>query len=253
MKILGRLLLWCIPALLILLGYTLRQSNTTAFLGLVCWALAAVIFCYLVLWRLLRRFATLVKVLSVILTLILTVGVILASITGIRIGIAASGEPDAKCQYIVVLGAKVNGTEPSRTLRERIDATAAYLQANPDTVAVVSGGQGDDEGISEAQCMYNGLVERGIEADRIWLEDQATSTWENLNFSLDIIEEKTGTRPTEIGLLSSEFHLYRGTMFAEACGVTAHGIPATTGNQVYLVNYFLREIAGVWHYYILGG
>lgn len=253
MKLLGRILLWCIPGLLILLGYTLRQTHTTAFLGLVCWVLAAVIFCYLVLWRLLRRFAKLVKVLSILLTSILTVGVIVVSVTGVRIGMAASGEPDVQCQYIVVLGAKVNGTEPSRTLRERIDAAAEYLNANPDSIAVVSGGQGADEGISEAQCMYNELIDRGIAPERIWLEDQATSTWENLNFSLDLIEEKTGTRPGEIGLLSSEFHLYRGTLFAKECGVQAHGIPATTGDNVYFINYFLREIAGVWHYIILGG
>lgn len=253
MKLIGRILLWCIPALLIVLGYFLRQTHTTAFLGLVCWALAAVIFCYLVLWRLIRRFAKLVKVLSILLTLVLTVGVIVVSITGVLIGLAAKGEPDVQCQYIVVLGAKVNGTAPSRTLQERIDAAAKYLAAYPETIAVVSGGQGADEGISEAQCMYNGLVQRGIAPERIWLEDQATSTWENLNFSLDLIEEKTGTRPEEIGLLSSEFHLYRGTLFAKECGVTAHGIPATTGDNVYLINYFLREIAGVWHYIILGG
>lgn len=253
MKIAGKLLLWCIPGLLILLGYGLRQSHTTSFLGLICWTLAAVIFCYLVLWVVLRRFSKLVKALSTILTLLLTLGVIVVSITGVLIGVAASGEPEAKCQYIVVLGAKVNGTEPSRVLRERIDAAAEYLNANPGTIAIVSGGQGSDEGISEAQCMYNGLVQRGIDPQRIWLEDQATSTWENLNFSLNLIEEKTGSRPTEIGLLTSEFHLYRGTMFAKECGVEAYGIPATTGDTVYLINYFLREIAGVWHYMILGG
>jgi uncharacterized SAM-binding protein YcdF (DUF218 family) len=252
-KVLGKIFLWCIPALLILLGYSLRQSHTTSFLGLICWVVAVVIFCYLVLWRLLRRFAKLVQVLSTILTILLGIGVVVVSVTGVFIGMAASGEPDAQCQYIVVLGAKVNGTEPSRTLRERIDAAAAYLEANPDTVAVVSGGQGDDEGISEAQCMYNALVERGIDPNRIWMEDQATSTWENLNFSLDLIEAKTGTRPEEIGLLSSEFHLYRGTLFAKECGVQAYGIPAKTGDRVYFINYFLREIAGVWHYYILGG
>ncbi len=253
MKVLGKVFLWCIPALLILLGYSLRQSHTTSFLGLICWAVAVVIFCYLVLWQILSRFAKLVKVLSTLLTLVLTIGVVIVIATGVLIGVAAKGQPEAPCRYIVVLGAKVNGTEPSRTLRERIDAAAEYLDANPNTVAVVSGGQGDDEGISEAQCMYNGLVERGIDPDRIWMEDQATSTWENLNFSLDLIEAKTGMRPEEIGLLSSEFHLYRGTLFAKECGVQAYGIPARTGDSVYFINYFLREIAGVWHYIILGG
>jgi uncharacterized SAM-binding protein YcdF (DUF218 family) len=85
------------------------------------------------------------------------------------------------------------------------------------------------------------------------MEDQAASTWGNLNLSLDLIEAKTGTRPTKIGLVSSEFHLYRAKLFAKECGVEAVGIPGKTGDFIHFLNYYLREIAGVWHYLILGG
>ena len=166
---------------------------------------------------------------------------------------ASVGQPDKSCQYMVVLGAKVNGTSPSLSLADRLDAAYDYLTDHPQVIAVLSGGQGPDEGISEAQCMYNVLTQRGIDPQRLWMEGRSTSTWENINFSLDLIESKTGTRPDTIGLLSSEYHLFRAGMLAKDCGVKAVGIPAPTSWLSLRVNYFTREVAGVWHYIILGG
>ena len=160
--------------------------------------------------------------------------------------------PDTDCEYIVVLGAKVNGTAPSLSLSDRIRAAESYLKAHPDTVAILSGGQGEDEGISEAQCMFEGLTAQGIDPNRLWLEDQATSTWENIRFTLDLIEEKTGDRPETIGLVSSEYHLFRADLFARECGVETVGIPSATSWFSIKLNYFMREAAGVWHYLILG-
>lgn len=241
-----------LPAILIFMGLLLRLRNATAFLGLIAFGMAVVILCYHFLRRLNVKYLKVTRLCTMILTIILCIGFAVAAVTAILIGKAAAGNEQNNLAYIVVLGAKVNGTEPSRTLRERIDAAAVYLLENPNAIAVVSGGQGSDEGISEAQCIYNGLVQRGIASERIWLEDQATSTWENLTFSLDLIQDNTGCRPNEIGLVTSEFHLYRGTLFAKECGVQVYGIPAKTENPVYFLNYFLREIAGVWHYIILG-
>ena len=147
----------------------------------------------------------------------------------------------------------MEGTAPAVSLQSRINAAYDYLTANPDTIAILSGGQGEDEGISEAQCMFNNLTAMGIDADRLWLEDKSTSTWENLKFSLAVIESKTGSKPEKIGILSSEYHLYRAGLFAEDCGFEAVGIPAHTEQFTIRINYFLREVAGVWHYYVLGG
>lgn len=244
---------WLIPAVLILMGCTLRLSNATSFLGLILWVTAALVSCYYLLALLKNSRPKAAKIWTVTLTVIVALGVAVVAVTGIVMAGSLSGDTERECDYIVVLGAKVNGAAPSRTLRERIDAACDYLNAHPDAIAVVSGGQGSDEGVSEAECMFNGLTERGIDPERIWMEDQATSTWENLNFSLDLIEEKTGSRPTQIGLVSSEFHLFRAGLFAKECGVEAVGIPGKTGDFTHFLNYYLREIAGVWHYFILGG
>ena len=101
--------------------------------------------------------------------------------------------------------------------------------------------------------MFNELTARGIPARRLWLEDRSTSTWENLNFSLDLIEAKTGTRPAQLGVLSSEYHLFRASLFAKACGVDFVGIPARTSRPAQAINHFMREVAGIWHYLLLGG
>lgn len=236
-----------------ILGAILRGAHTTSFLGLISWCLAGLSVCA-GFWMLLHdRRPRIAKIFGSILAGILAVGLVMVTVVGVLVATAPLKTADRPCSYIVVLGAKVNGTAPSRTLQERIDAAYDYLMAHPETVAVLSGGQGSDEGVSEAQCMYNVLTERGIQPERLWLEEQATSTWENLKFSLAVIEEKTGSAPETIGIVSSAYHMYRAGIFAEKCGTRAVAIPAATENKVHFINYYLREIAGVWHYIILGG
>ena len=113
---------------------------------------------------------------------------LLAFIAGESLILLNAGEPPPKgVDYVVVLGAKVNGATPSLTLKYRIDKAYDYLRENPDTVVVASGGQGPNEGISEASAMFNRFVGKGISPERILLEDRSTSTTENLVFSRECI------------------------------------------------------------------
>ena len=245
---------WLIPGVFLLLGFFLyRTVHGHGFLGLICLCVAAVFTCYYLLDFLQRKYQKSAKALRIILTAGLCLGILVFAVTEGLVIKASLGSDDTDCQYIVVLGAKVNGTAPSVSLSDRLDAAYEYLTEHPQTIAVLSGGQGEDESISEAECMFQQLTARGIDPQRLWLEEQATSTWENLKFSLNLIEEKTGTRPQKIGLLSSEYHLFRAGLFARDCGVEALGIPASTSWVSIRLNYFLREVAGVWHYIILGG
>lgn len=244
---------WLLPAALLLLSlFFYTGIHGHSFLGLVCLCLAGVVIAYYILDLLKKRFPKTVKALTITFTTILCVGVLIFTVTEAVIIHASFGQPNADCSYVVVLGAKVNGTSPSLSLSDRICAAESYLKAHPDTTAILSGGQGADEGISEAQCMFHELTMRGIEPERLWLESKSTSTQENLRFSLALIEEKTGTRPAQIGLLSSEYHLFRASLFAKECGVTAIGIPAQTSWFSIKLNYFMREVAGIWHYILLG-
>ena len=236
-----------------LVFFLLALLPTYAYVRLIPAALAVIVGLYGLLALLARKKPGPARVLCCVLTTVLMVGVVLVSITGLCILRAGAAEPESPCDYIVVLGAQVRDSGPSRSLQESIDRDYEYLPETPDTVAIVTGGKGADEPISEAQCMFDQLVKMGIPPERIWMEDNATSTWENLKFSLDIIEERTGTRPASVGVVSSEYHLFRTAMQASRRGLEIHGISAKTTNPVRWLHYFVREIAGVWHYLILGG
>jgi len=245
---------WLIPLGFVALSvffYTAVRGYS--FSGLICLALAALISCYYLLSILKKRHLRVAKALRTTLNILVCLGLVIVTVTGGIIVNAARGAEDQNCKYVVVLGCRVYDDGPSLSLQDRIRAAYDYLTAHPDAICIVTGGQGADEPMTEAQCLYDHLTALGIRGERIWLEEAATSTWENLVFSLDLIEEKTGTRPESIGLLSSEYHLFRASLFARDCGVTALGIPAETSWISLRINNYLREIAGVWHYIILGG
>ena len=224
-----------------------------SFSALVCLSIVGIILVYKGLRLLGSKYPQDARTLKRIFTILLSIGLLVVGITEAIIIKASFGDPRQHCDYMVVLGAGVRGDVPSLSLRNRIDAAYDYLTEHPDVTAILSGGQGEGENITEAQCMFDHLTAMGIDESRLWMEDQATSTWENLNFSLDMIEEKTGQRPEELGVLSSEYHLFRASLFADACGVEFLGIPAKTTKLSLRVNYFMREVAGVWHYLLLGG
>ena len=140
--------------------------------------------------------------------------------------------------YIIVLGAKVNGTQPGGALRNRIQVAYEYWQQSPDTVIIASGGQGSDEGISEAECMRRGLIERGVPEENIILEDTSTSTYENLRNSLALISYD---EQTKIGVVTNNFHVYRAMKIARAAGnADFHGIYVYT-SLISFPHYMLRE------------
>ena len=247
------ILKWLVPVLFILLAILCYTTPGYSFSGLVCLGIAGVIIAYYLIALLGKHSFMASKIVRTILTSLLIAGILIVGVTEILIIKAAQGDPDTPSEYIVVLGAGLRGSEPSKILTDRINTAYTYLTAHPDVVCIVSGGQGPGEDISEAQCMFDHLTAMGIDGSRIWMEDKSTSTWENFQFTLNLIQEKTGTRPETIGVISNEFHLFRAGLFAEKSGVTPIGIPAPTSYLSLKLNYFLREAAGVWHYLILGG
>ena len=223
-----------------------------SFTALVCLCIIGIILFYgfmPMVGRVLPRFA---RVCTIVFTLALICGLILFGVTEYFIIRASFGTPETQVDYLVVLGAKVRQDGPSVSLWDRIYETVSYLNAHPDTIAIVSGGQGEDEPITEAKSMHDELVKLGISEDRIWMEYKATSTDENLRYSLDLIEEKTGRRPQTLGVLSSEYHLFRASLMAKKLGIEFVGVPAKTTKITQLINHAMREVAGVWHFYIFG-
>lgn len=129
----------------------------------------------------------------------------------------------------VVLGAQVKPWGPSTLLRQRIDAARLYLEENTASSAVLTGGKGDDEIVSEAQCMFENLVDVGISPDRLYKEDQASNTEQNIRYSLAII--KDNDLPRDIAVVTDSYHQLRARIIAAKTDKTVKVSAVNTKNN----------------------
>lgn len=144
---------------------------------------------------------------------------------------------------VIVLGAGVNGTEPSLSLRVRLEAALEYIADKPDIPIVVSGSQGPNEDISEAQCMADWLIAHGVEESRILIEDQADNTRENIAFSKEMLFENGYDTTAQFAVVSSDYHLCRAAVYWELPGMVpvAAKMPERYQRSLLTVNYYIRE------------
>ena len=145
-----------------------------------------------------------------------------AVIEGMILSMAHSA-PEPGLEHIIVLGAAVIGGKPSNTLILRTDTAAEYLFDNPAALAVASGGVSSGETISEAACIRDGLIERGIDPSRILVEDGSHDTEQNIRMSLALIPEGES-----VGVVSDGYHLFRASLIARRCGRSVFPIPSRT-------------------------
>lgn len=169
----------------------------------------------------------------------------------VPIGYAALTATKSDAPYVIVLGAAVYGQTPSISLRHRSDRAVEHLRANPAALAVLSGGQGEGEDISEAECMGRYLREKGVPQSRILLEDKSTSTLENLTFSRAVIEGAGGDS-SHVAVVSSSYHLYRARRMAAGLGMAADGLKSVDGFPIYMTGMYLREALAVWKLWVMG-
>lgn len=184
------------------------------------------------------------------------------------LGVASSDMPNL--DYVIVLGAKVEEGRISNSLQKRLDKAIEYSQKNPDTVFILSGGQGKDEPTSEAQMMYEYLRYNGVPERQMVLEQQSASTVENIAYSkllIDKMEQEKDAKkplnmeedhskapgpymivedkPIQIGVLTSNFHIFRATQIARKRGIEEiYGIGART-DRVLFLHLCVRECAAI--------
>ena len=151
---------------------------------------------------------------------------------------------------VIVLGAAVHGKTPSRTLRYRLKRAVEYHKQNPNAIIIVSGGQGAQEDISEAEAMKIYLVENGVAGDKIIKEDKSTSTTENFKFSKEILDKHFSGDYTA-AFITNEYHILRASLCAKRAGVenTTH-LHSNTSTS-YLLSGVLRECLAVIKYAII--
>ena len=185
-----------------------------------------------------------------------------------------AGKDPEGMDYVIVLGARAKEHAVSNSLKKRLDKAIEYSEKNPDTILVLSGGRGKDEPVSEAMAMYQYLVYNGVDPDRLLLEEQSTSTVENIAFSKVVIErhrsaQKSGKgrppkalgsegapkvedKPLEIGVLTSNFHVFRAVMIARHWGMeNVRGIAAGS-DRVLFIHMCVRECASILKDRVMG-
>ena len=160
----------------------------------------------------------------------------------------ADDPPDTPCT-VILLGCGMKNGAPSEMMRQRCRAAYNYMEENPGVICIASGGQGDDEPVSEAAMMKDVLIEMGADPDRIVTEDKSTSTWENLVNSKALLDERG--LPGEAVIITSEYHQLRASMLAERAGIKAWSVSCRT-SPLYLPSCLIREVYGVV-YTFLGG
>lgn len=195
-----------------------------------------------------REFAdSLPKWLKVIVTAGFCAGLILFVVVEGLIMSQFWGTARPGADYCIVLGAQWKAHGPSDVLRRRLDRAVEYLKENPNTVVIVSGGQGPDEIIAEAEGMRQYLMDAGIDGERILTEDKSTNTRENLAFSAELIDRES----SRTVIVTNNFHVFRAVKIAEKQGYRAEGLAADS--VVWMVpNNLLREFLGVLKDFLAG-
>lgn len=146
--------------------------------------------------------------------------------------------------YVLVLGAKANNGNLSKTLINRLDTTIEYLNKHKTAKAVLCGGKENNNEFSQAEYMQKYLIEKGIDKDRLILETKSKNTFENIKFALEKLDKK----PSEIMVISSSYHLFRAKLILYRFGVLAKTVPAKTPTGAFISSYFRETFAVIKTY-----
>lgn len=227
---------------------TRSSMNLGVMLPLLIGAPLLLIGLFYPLIKKLTKKSRVIRAVAVFVSVVYLLGFLLIAVTTGLILINSS-EPDDGADVLIVLGGGIRGRTPTLTLKYRLDTACDYLERNPETVVIVSGGQGKDEVCPESEVMRDYLIARGISAERIIEEDRSTSTEENFRFSKRIIDERFGDCTAVF--TTTRFHVYRSELVAKKEGLAAEGVPAP-GVWYITPNDYLRECAAITVYFITG-
>ncbi len=157
----------------------------------------------------------------------------------------ATKKPLAYNSTLVILGCQVKGNKPSKSLKRRLDTAYKFLNDNKNICCVVSGGKGSDELISEAECMYSYLVNKGVAPQRIFKESTSTNTEENLLNSAKLI--KTNALPHNIIITTDFYHQLRAIIICKRHNIKTAGAVSCVPSVKFTILYTLRELIAIPH------
>lgn len=204
------------------------------------WFLVGCIFLLLIPAAYFHLWKSVPRAVRVIVIVLLSIGLLVYILLLARIATKFDAE-SGEAEYLIVLGAQIHESGPSLVLLYRLETAVTYLNEHPGVTCIVSGGQGDNEPVTEAEGMRDYLVAHGIDESRIVLEDRSADTSENLKNCLALLP----SADVKVGIVTNNFHMYRALGIAEACGYkNVCGVPAPS-KKAYLLHNITRECVGV--------
>ena len=142
-----------------------------------------------------------------------------------------------RADYAIVLGLALENGEPTPDLVARLDTARDYLEKYPKARLILTGGNADGSGRTEAAVMRDILTERGVPEDRMILEDRAETTKENFRNIAGMV-----SKDEPVVMISSNYHMDRAVRNAEKEGFSRiMRLPAPSGFFAYGAN-MLSEV-----------
>lgn len=172
---------------------------------------------------------------------VLALGIALFCALEIVIAVNSRTEINNEPEIMVIFGCQVKPWGPSILLQDRLDTALEYWETDSDITIVVTGGKGDDEHVSEARCMYDYLIEHGVDKSRIIMEDMSRNTVQNIRHTRAMLDAMDYDILHEDYLLvSNGFHLARIKMLWGDYG-TVSTLAAPSTHFPSRVKMFFRE------------
>ena len=247
MKIIGIVIL-CIFALLSFnygASVMMLNAGTIFFLIWFCFGILLLLIAFLWYKNLFKKIP---KIIMIIFLICFSIGLSILIYTQILISKGFNYTEKNNLDFIIVLGAQVRKDGPGAALQYRLDAAIDYLNNNPDTLVIVTGGQGNNEPSPEAVVMQDYLIQKGIDRERIRIEYESKNTIQNISNSLKLYDIKDKS----VGIVTSNYHLYRAVQIAKKQGIkNVYGIKAYS-TPYYLPHNCLRETVGILKDFLLG-
>jgi uncharacterized SAM-binding protein YcdF (DUF218 family) len=162
---------------------------------------------------------------------------------------------------IVLLGGGVNGKAPdlsgygvpSEEALGRL-VTAVRLQKKLKIPIIVSGGKGFEHGTVEALILRRFLVDLGVPAKKIIMEQSSRDTFENAKYTRQTCDEFGYKKPV---LVTSSYHMHRSVLSFKQAGMEVTPFPAsfrTWQGQEYRWNSYLpgnfKNVSVALHEYL---
>jgi len=139
----------------------------------------------------------------------------------------------------IIFGAGINGDQPSKYLKDRLDAGIALYKANRINKILLSGDNGRDE-YDELTVMKNYCFKHGVDTTKIFIDYAGFDTYSTMYRAKHIFNIKKAT------LISQEYHLNRAIYIGQKLGIKSVGYSANNGEYLGYKYVTFREYGSIF-------